>query len=114
MRLAVAVFLIQNERLHIEDAKLIQRLFVLITNRYSAQASGVRDDLFQIRGDHQSRAFAIDARDTLIERRRRKAASGLEVFRDCLQLIEFRRSDQDVAGDPNIELFVARFSRISS
>ena len=107
--LAVAVFLIQNKRFQIEHAKLIQSLLMAVANRYPAQPSGMGDDLFQIGCDDQARALAIDPGDARVERRRRKAARAV---RNLFQLIKLWRSNQNIAGNPNINLFIARVPRI--
>src|SRR5258706_8551366 len=71
------------------------------------------NDLFQVSSDHQPRAFGIDRRYAIVEGRRSEVASGRGV-RDGLQLCEFRRRYQDVAGDPDINWSGAgfRFSRL--
>ena len=107
--LAIAILLIENERFQIEHAKLIQSLLMAVANCNSAQPSGMGDDLFQIGCDYQARALAIDPGDARVERRRRKAARAV---RNLFQLIKLWRSNQNIAGNPNINLFIARVPRI--
>src|SRR5438552_18757793 len=80
-----------------------------VANRYPAQPSGMGDDLFQIGCDYQARALAIDPGDARIERRRRKAARAV---RNLFQLIKLWRSNQNIAGNPNINLSIAGVPRI--
>ena len=80
-----------------------------VANRYPAQPSGMGDDLFQIGCDDQARALAIDPGDARVERRRRKAARAV---RNLFQLIKLWRSNQNIAGNPNINLFIVGAPRI--
>ena len=107
--LAVALLLIEIKRFQVEHAKLIQSLLMAVANRHSAQASGMRYDLFQIGSDYQARALVIDPGDARVERRRRKVAGAV---RNSRQLIQLWRSNENIAGNPNIELFIARLRRV--
>ena len=70
MRLAVGVFLIEYERFQVEDAKLIQRLLVLVADREPSHAARVRDDFFEVGSENDPSAAVIDSGDARIERRR--------------------------------------------
>ena len=105
VRLAVSVLRIKHERRDVEDAKLVQSLFVTVTNRDATHASGVRDDLFQIGRHDNACTFAIDLGDARIQRRRSKAVSARG---HGLNLGQPGRSHEHIAIDPNIQRFITR------
>src|SRR2546423_15190630 len=74
-----------------------------ITNGDPPQPARMRYDLFKVRSQDDARAIAIDISDSRIERSGREVAARV---RNRLQTGELRRSNQHVAIDPGVELFV--------
>ena len=89
VRLPFQILLIKNEVFQVKKTELVQCLLALLATFVpGTQIPGLRQNFFQVGGNHQSGAFAIDVGNSSVKWRGGEAVSRLRSAREGLQLIE--------------------------